>query len=82
MRISFDLPEHLFRRLKACAAAEGRTLRDLVVALIERGLATSPKQIPIPVAADLPSISLGAPMAMGAADLSNASLAERAACGG
>jgi hypothetical protein len=38
MRTSLDLPDPLFRHLKARAALEGRTLRELVVSLLERGL--------------------------------------------
>lgn len=72
MRTSIDFPDPMFRHLKTLAAMEGISLRDLVLALIERGmaapLATST------VATALPSISLGAPMALRAAELSNASL--------
>lgn len=38
MRTSFDIPDPLFRHLKARAALEGRTLRDLVLDLVEKGL--------------------------------------------
>ena len=38
MRTSLDLPDLLFKHLKARAALEGRTLRDLVIELVERGL--------------------------------------------
>ena len=38
MRTSLDLPDSLFKHLKARAALEGRTLRDLVIELVERGL--------------------------------------------
>jgi hypothetical protein len=72
MRTSIDFPDPMFRHLKTLAAMQGTSLRDLVLALIERGMAA-------PLAAStaataLPSISLGAPMAVGAAELSNASL--------
>lgn len=78
MRTSLDLPDPLFRHLKARAALEGRTLRDLVISLVERGLAAPAAQTQSAGAADeLPSISLGAPMALGAGELSNAALAER-----
>ena len=76
MRIPFDLPEHLFLRLKARAALEGRTLHDLVIDLVERGLMAAPRQRD-GAKDDLPSISLGAPMALSARELSNATLAER-----
>jgi hypothetical protein len=38
MRTTLDLPDPLFKHLKTRAAQEGRTLRDLVVALVEKGL--------------------------------------------
>ncbi len=38
MRTSFDIPDPLFRHLKTRAAQEGRTLRDLLIELVERGL--------------------------------------------
>ncbi len=38
MRTSLDFPDPLFRHLKTRAAQEGRTLRDLVIELVERGL--------------------------------------------
>ncbi len=75
MRTSFDVPDPLFRHLKARAAMEGTSLRTLMLGLIEKGLnpvaTTAAAQSP----ALLPSVSLGAPMAMAAGELSNASLA-------
>ena len=38
MRTSLDIPDPLFKHLKTRAAKEGRTLRDLVIGLVERGL--------------------------------------------
>jgi hypothetical protein len=38
MRTSLDFPDALFKHLKTRAAQEGRTLRDLVVELVEKGL--------------------------------------------
>ncbi len=38
MRTTIDLPDALLKHLKARAALEGRTLRDLVVDLVEKGL--------------------------------------------
>lgn len=38
MRTSLDLPDPLFKHLKARAALEGRTLRELVIELVEKGL--------------------------------------------
>lgn len=45
MRTSFDLPDPLFRTLKARAALQGSSLKDLVVTYVERGLRES--QMPI-----------------------------------
>ena len=72
MRTSIDIPDPLFRHLKARAAMEGSTLRDLMLGLIDRGL--NPPATPAAAPAVLPSVSLGAPMALGPAELSNASL--------
>ena len=38
LRTSLDIPDALFKHLKTRAAQEGRTLRDLVIELVERGL--------------------------------------------
>ena len=38
MRTTIDLPDPLLKHLKARAALEGRSLRDLVVELVEKGL--------------------------------------------
>jgi plasmid stability protein len=38
MRTTLDLPDPLFKHLKTRAAQEGRSLRDLVVELVEKGL--------------------------------------------
>ena len=78
MRTSLEVPDPLFRHLKARAALEGTSLRELVLSLIERGLA-----LPEPVAAAqpkprLPSVRLGSPMAIQASELSNARLSELA----
>ena len=78
MRTSLDLPDPLFRHLKARAALEGRTLRDLVVSLLERGLAAPAPSQPDEgtVLSAAPSVRLGAPMALAADQLSNAALSE------
>lgn len=76
MRTSLDVPDTLFRHLKARAALEGTSLRHLVLDLIDRGLAAPPIAAaarPKPPPA-LPSIRLGAPMALSASELSNAAL--------
>lgn len=41
MRTTLDLPDPLFRTLKARAALQGRSLKDLVVSYVERGLRES-----------------------------------------
>lgn len=72
MRTTLELPDSLFKHLKTRAAMEGSTLRDLVVQLVERGLqapATTQSE-----SATLPSIRLGAPMALQAHEFSNANL--------
>ena len=38
MRTTVDIPDTLLKHLKARAALEGRTLRDLMVDLVEKGL--------------------------------------------
>ena len=38
MRTTVNLPEALLRQLKAQAALEGTSLKQLVLALVERGL--------------------------------------------
>ncbi len=75
MRTSLDFPDPLFRHLKARAALEGTSMRDLVLSLIEQGL-NAPPRVADAGPATLPSLSLGSPMALGAAELSNARLSE------
>ncbi len=79
MRTSLDFPEPLFRHLKSRAALEGRTLRDLVIDLIEIGLAPLPPEPREMSVLALPSVSLGGVMALNLAQLNNADLAELAA---
>ncbi|APD10495.1 MULTISPECIES: hypothetical protein [Thermus] len=43
MRTTLDLPEPLYRRLKLKAAQEGKTLREVVIHLLEEGLGRAPK---------------------------------------
>jgi hypothetical protein len=78
MRTSLDFPDTLFRHLKARAALEGSSLRDLVLNLLEKGLNASTPTPPIDVLTmvtqPLPSLSLGAPMALSDTQLSNAGL--------
>jgi hypothetical protein len=74
MRTSLDIPDPLFRHLKARAALEGSTLRDLVLNLVQLGLNSNASGNPETPASSLPSVRLGAPMALDANDLSNAGL--------
>jgi hypothetical protein len=72
MRTTLELPDSLFKHLKTRAAMEGSTLRDLVVQLVERGLQAPVTSETAP--ATLPSIRLGAPMALKPNEFSNANL--------
>lgn len=75
MRTSLDIPDPLFRHLKARAALEGNTLRDLILRLVQRGLSADGAALATaPAPTQLPSVSLGAPMALQADALSNANL--------
>ncbi|MDP3521140.1 MAG: hypothetical protein Q8S02_11015 [Hydrogenophaga sp.] len=71
MRTTLDLPDDLMRHLKARAALEGRSLRDLVLELVNRGL-QAPVAMPSP--APLPVVRLGRPLALPAAMLTHADL--------
>lgn len=74
MRTTLELPDPLFKHLKARAALEGSTLRDLVVRLIERGMKSTEGE---PVSTTpLPSIRLSEPMAFASDKFSNAELSE------
>lgn len=77
MRTTLDLPDELMRHLKARAALEGRSLRDLALDLIERGL-RAPAPSAKAVAAPLPTVRLGRPMLLPQAGLNNATLNELA----
>ncbi|MBC7705290.1 MAG: hypothetical protein H7274_15265 [Rhodoferax sp.] len=77
MRTTLDLPDELMRYLKARAALEGRSLRDLTLDLIERGL-RAPAHAAKAVATALPTVRLGRPMLLPEAGLTNAALNELA----
>lgn len=68
----------MFRHLKARAALEGRSLRELVVMLLERGLSApaSGSQAAPAGLAEAPRVSLGSPLALPPSQLSNAALSE------
>ena len=44
MRTTIDLPDELFRQVKARAALEGRKLKDLVTEYVQEGLSRSGEQ--------------------------------------
>jgi hypothetical protein len=44
MRTTIDLPDELFRKVKAAAALEGVKLKDLIARLIENGLRQGQRQ--------------------------------------
>ena len=73
MRTTFDLPDELMRHLKARAALEGRSLRDLVLELVERGLKAPPPAASV-APAGLPTVRLGRPLALPATALNHADL--------
>ncbi len=64
MRTTLDLPDSLFRQLKAKAALEGTTLKALIGTLIARGLQTPLGHTTgmAPTRAAPPSIKLGRPL--------------------
>lgn len=64
MRTTLDLPDTLLRQLKAKAALEGTTLKELMRRLVERGLREPSEPLPLrsTAGAKLPSIKLGKPL--------------------
>ena len=56
MRTTVDLPDHLFRRVKARAALDGTTLKELITRFVEQGLrrAAGPPRPPERQRSDLP----------------------------
>lgn len=64
VRTTLDLPDALLRQLKAKAALEGTTLKELMRTLVERGLRApvDPNRKSSPASAGLPSIKLGRPL--------------------
>ena len=78
MRTSFDLPDDLMRHLKARAALEGRSLRDLVLELVNRGLKAPPPSAAQFTSAGLPTVRLGRPLTLPVSALNHAHLSELA----
>jgi hypothetical protein len=74
MRTTLDLPDTLFKHLKARAALEGRSLRDLVIELVERGLNVRDVSDPQQRFMARPLIGAHAPLAVPADKFSNADL--------
>ena len=75
MRTTLELPDPLFARLKARAASERVTLKQLLRAYVEQGLSTPPSAAASPrSAATLPQ--LNHPLAIPTDALSNATLFE------
>jgi len=75
MRTTLELPDPLFARLKARAASERLTLKQLLRSYVERGLDAPPQgAAPARSAASLPRLQ--GPLPIGEAQLSNAGLFE------
>ena len=49
MRTTIDLPDELFRRVKARAAMDGLKLKELITRYVERGLADGAQPVAGPV---------------------------------
>ena len=71
MRTTIDLPDSVYRTLKARSALEGVPMKDLVCRLVERGLAKAPTLNGVS-RSTCPSLSLGQSLPAGL--LSNANL--------
>ena len=75
MRTTLELPDALFARLKARAAHERMTLKQLLHNYVEEGLnAAPPAAAPLRTAATLPQ--LNSPLSISTTTLSNATLFE------
>ncbi|MFM7360369.1 MAG: hypothetical protein ACKOBY_07365 [Cyanobium sp.] len=75
MRTTLELPDPLFARLKARAASEGVTLKQLLRTYVEQGLSTAPPRVARKRAAStLPR--LNGSLAIQGQQLSNAGLFE------
>lgn len=74
MRTTIELPDPLYRQVKAKAALEGVPMKMLVQRLVERGLAMPSEPAAAGKRSVLPSISIGNPLPV--AEPSNAGLFE------
>jgi hypothetical protein len=76
MRTTLELPDPLFARLKARAASERVTLKQLLRSYVEQGLSTPPRAAATArSAASLPRLE--GPLAISSEQCSNAGLFER-----
>jgi hypothetical protein len=75
MRTTLELPDPLFARLKARAASERVTLKQLLHTYVEQGLNATPARVPAPrSAASLPRLE--GPLPIAGKQLSNSGLFE------
>lgn len=79
MRTTLDLPDDLMRQLKARAALEGRSLRDVVLELVQAGLRAG-REVGTHAAPHmkdaLPTVGTGKPLPLARALFTNADLME------
>jgi hypothetical protein len=75
MRTTLDLPDPLFRTLKARAAMDGTSLKDLLISLVQRGLADSQASPQVPHQRSLVPVLVHGPLLLTAEQsTSNAAL--------
>jgi hypothetical protein len=74
MRTTIDIPDALYRELKAKAALEGLPMKDLVRRLVEHGLGLPLAGQGVSARSAVPSFSVGRPLPVG--HLGNAALFE------
>ncbi len=74
MRTTIELPDPLYRELKARAALEGRSVKDLLHSLLRRALAEPPAAAAPAQRSQPPMVSAGGPLTLAAP--SNAALFE------
>lgn len=74
MRTTVDLPDALYRQLKAHAALQGMSMKDLLLAFVERGLRAPPGAAEVEVPAQRPLPTLHGRPALPAEAFSNAGL--------
>lgn len=65
MRTTIDIPDALYRELKAKAALEGLPMKYLVRRLVERGLGAPSAGRGLPARSEVPSLSAGRPLPTG-----------------